>query len=54
MDRKRVDDEARVSLNGLEPEQVLRALLAVDPHAPPAPAQREKDPLKSGNHPRSR
>jgi len=34
----------RVSLKGLEPIAALRALLAVDPDAPPADAKGKDDP----------
>lgn len=40
------DDDERVSLDGLDPQQALKALLAVDPDAKPveAPDRPDADP----------
>lgn len=40
---KRVDDD-RVSLEGLDPVAALKALLAVDPDAPPVDADGKPQP----------
>lgn len=40
-------DDERVSLNGLDPTEALKALLAVDPAAPPATKDDDKKPGES-------
>lgn len=37
------DEPGRVSLKGLDPKQALKALLKVDPDAPPAGSEPDKD-----------
>jgi hypothetical protein len=44
-ERERDPDE-RVSLHGLEPEEALRALLAVDPDAEPVDGEQVASPVK--------
>ncbi|MBA2792500.1 MAG: hypothetical protein H0U32_00725 [Thermoleophilaceae bacterium] len=40
------DDDERVSLDGLDPQQALKALLAVDPDAEPVEAPAKPKPSK--------
>lgn len=40
------DDDERVSLDGLDPQQALKALLAVDPYAEPVEKPDEPKPPK--------
>lgn len=40
------DDDERVSLEGLDPQQALRAILAVDPDAEPVEPPDEPKPSK--------
>lgn len=47
MGRMSPDGDQRVSLHGLDPEEALRALLAVDPDAPPVD---EDDRASDGRH----
>jgi hypothetical protein len=42
------DDEDRISLSGLDPEEVLRALLKVDPDSKPKPDGEEESAEDEG------
>jgi hypothetical protein len=37
-------DDERVSLHGIDPEEALKALLAVDPESEPAEDEKEREP----------